>query len=104
MNGKRLLVIFSFILLGSILSAQTFSLLTWNIKDLGGSKDTEEKEVMVDLMRQYDLVLIQEVVAKDPAGARAVAWLADALNRTGSRWDYRVSDPTESPSAYVSER
>lgn len=59
---------------------------------------------MVDVMRDYDLVLVQEVVAKDPAGAQRVAQIADALDRTGSNWDYRVSAPTNSPSPYKSER
>ncbi|GAB4406243.1 MAG: endonuclease/exonuclease/phosphatase family protein [Bacteroidia bacterium] len=84
--------------------AQSFTLLTWNIQHLGGSKDETELAAMVKVMRAYDLVLIQEVVAKDPAGAQAVAQLADLLNRTGSRWDYRISDPTQSPSSQMSER
>ncbi|MEL6670958.1 MAG: endonuclease/exonuclease/phosphatase family protein [Bacteroidota bacterium] len=86
------------------LPAQTVKLLTWNIQDLGRSKDEAEIKEMVKIMRQYDLIAIQEVVAKDPAGARKVAELADLLNRSGNRWDYRISNPTQSPSAYISER
>lgn len=55
-------------------------------------------------MRTFDIVAIQEVVAKDPAGAQAVARLADELNRMGFQWDYQVSDPTQSPSPYIRER
>jgi endonuclease/exonuclease/phosphatase family metal-dependent hydrolase len=33
-------------------------------------------------------------VSTGPAGAQAVARLDAALDRTGFRWDYRVSDPT----------
>jgi endonuclease/exonuclease/phosphatase family metal-dependent hydrolase len=80
------------------------SLISWNIKDLGGTKSNEEIELIARVVRDYDIVAIQEVVAKDPAGAKAVARLADQLNRMGSKWDYRVSDPTKSPSAYISER
>jgi len=43
-------------------------IVTWNIRDLGRSKD-------------YDLVAIQEVVAKDPAGAQAVAKMKFSMNQ-----------------------
>ncbi|MEL6652814.1 MAG: endonuclease/exonuclease/phosphatase family protein, partial [Bacteroidota bacterium] len=63
-----------------------------------------ELAAMVQIMRDYDLVLIQEVVAKDPAGAQKVAAIAEALDRTGTNWDYKISPPTKSPSANYSER
>jgi endonuclease/exonuclease/phosphatase family metal-dependent hydrolase len=49
------------------------------------------------------VVAIQEVVARDPGGAQAVARLAGALNRRGSKWNYTVSDIT-SGTAYKAER
>ena len=52
----------------------------------------------------FDIVLIQEIVGKDPAGIQAVAKIIDELNRLGSKWDYYVSNPTKSPSAKMSER
>lgn len=84
--------------------ASTLNIVSWNIRHLGRTKTQEEIYEMAYLLRHYDLVLIQEVVAKDPAGAQAVARLADELNRTGAQWDYQVSDPTQSPSPYLSER
>lgn len=60
--------------------------------------------MMAKILRDFDVVAIQEVVAKDPAGAKVVATIADELNRLGNQWDYRVSDPTQSPSSYISER
>lgn len=84
--------------------AYSFTIITWNIQDLGRTKTSEEIDAMVQILRNADVVLIQEVVAKDPAGAQKVAALADGLNRTGARWDYRISDPTNSPSPYISER
>jgi endonuclease/exonuclease/phosphatase family metal-dependent hydrolase len=39
---------------------------------------------------------LQEVVA-GPGGSQAVAQLADLLNRKGIKWDYRISNPTNSP-------
>ncbi len=93
-----LLISFVFSLAGN------FSILTWNIQDLGRTKDAIELAAMVQVMRKYDIVLIQEVVAKDPAGVQKVAALVQDLDRTGSNWDYRVSDPTQSPSSNMSER
>lgn len=80
------------------------TLVSWNIQHLGRSKTDEEIWEMAQILRHYDMVAIQEVVAKDPAGAQAVARLADALNRMGFQWDYQVSNPTKSPSVYISER
>lgn len=79
-------------------------ILSWNIQDLGGSKNTQEINQIARIIRDYDIVAIQEVVAKDPKGAQAVAKIADELNRMGSKWDYSISNPTKSPSSYMSER
>jgi len=59
---------------------------------------------MAQVLRGYDVIAIQEVVAKDPAGARAVARLDAALDLTGAEYDYRVSDPTRSSSSQIRER
>ena len=79
-------------------------IITWNIQNLGRSKSDAEIAQMAAVLRHADVVAVQEVVAKDPAGAQAVARLADELNRTGAKWDYQVSLPTKSPSPYISER
>lgn len=78
--------------------------VSWNIQHLGQSKTDDEIAFMANVLRDFDVVAIQEVVAKHPAGAQKVAQLADELNRTGSQWDYIISDPTKSPSVYISER
>jgi endonuclease/exonuclease/phosphatase family metal-dependent hydrolase len=79
-------------------------ILTWNIQDLGRSKNAEEIASIVRIIKEHDIIAIQEVVAKDPAGAQAVAKIVNELNRLGSKWDYSISNPTKSPSSYVSER
>lgn len=79
-------------------------IVTWNIRDLGRTKSQDELAAIAEVIRDFDFVAIQEVVAKDPAGAQAVAKIVDELNRMGSKWDYRISDPTKSPSVYKSER
>jgi endonuclease/exonuclease/phosphatase family metal-dependent hydrolase len=82
----------------------TLKIISWNIQDLGQTKNDLEIEFIVNVMKEFDIVAIQEVVAKHPAGAQKVAQIADELNRKGSKWDYRISNPTNSPSAYMSER
>src|SRR5690554_2205222 len=81
-----------------------YTLATWNIQHLGQSKTDEDRVFMAEVLRDFDIVAIQEVVAKHPAGAQKVAQLADELNRKGAKWDYRISNPTNSPSGYISER
>lgn len=84
--------------------SKTIKIVSWNIQHMGRTKTPEVILEIAKILRSYDLVAIQEVVAKDPAGAQAVARLADELNRMGFQWDYQVSDPTRSPSGNLSER
>ncbi|WP_051285466.1 endonuclease/exonuclease/phosphatase family protein [Aequorivita capsosiphonis] len=84
--------------------SQDLSLASWNIRHLGRTKTSEDIYEIANILRDFDIVAIQEVVAKDPAGAQAVAKIADELNRMGAKWDYQLSDPTKSPSVYISER
>lgn len=81
-----------------------FTLTSWNIRHLGRTKTPEDIYEIANILRDFDIVAIQEVVAKDPAGAQAVAKIADELNRMGAKWDYQISDPTKSPSSNISER
>src|SRR5690554_6319301 len=83
---------------------ENISLASWNIRHLGRTKTPEDIYEIATILKDFDIVAIQEVVAKDPAGAQAVAKIADELNRMGYKWDYQVSDPTKSPSANMSER
>ena len=80
------------------------SLASWNIRHLGRTKTPEDIYEIANILRNFDIVAIQEVVAKDPAGAQAVGKIADELNRMGAKWDYQISDPTKSPSNNMSER
>jgi endonuclease/exonuclease/phosphatase family metal-dependent hydrolase len=69
------------------------AICTWNIQDLGQSKNETEIDFIANTVKGYDILAIVEVVAGD-GGAQAVARLADALNRKGSKWDYSISNPT----------
>jgi len=85
-------------------SETTVSICSWNIKDFGKSRSDAEIEYIANTIKEYDIVLIQEVVAKDPGGAQAVGRLGDALNRKGAKWEYRISDMTSGENSYKRER
>lgn len=79
-------------------------IVSWNIQDLGKTKNSKEILQIAQIVRDFDIIALQEVVAKDPGGAQAVAKIADELNRMGFKWDYQISNPTKSPSGNISER
>lgn len=99
MRGKiRLLILFCLLICSQLGYSQNseFTLISWNIRDFGDSKDSLEIERIAEILRDADIVSIQEVVA-GPGGSKAVARLSDVLNRKGAKWDYQISDPTGSP-------
>ena len=58
-------------------------LLSWNIENLGKSKSDSAITYIANTVKDYDVVVIQEVVAGN-GGAQAVAKLAGELNRKGA--------------------
>ena len=76
-------------------AASDITTCSWNLKDFGKSKSEASIDFIANTVKGVDVLAIQEVVAGN-GGAQAVARLADALNRTGNKWDYTVSDPTTS--------
>jgi endonuclease/exonuclease/phosphatase family metal-dependent hydrolase len=99
---KKITTFALFFVFFSGLSQEPISLISWNIRDFGQTKNSEELDRMAELVRDADILAIQEVVA-GYGGAQAVAKLADNLNRKGAKWDYVISDPTNS-TKYVTER
>ena len=98
-------IIFSvlfFLSLNGIAQQTEISLISWNIRDFGKTKNSDELEKIAELIKAADIVAIQEVVA-GYGGAQAVAKLTEILNRKGAQWDYVISDPTNS-TKYVTER
>ncbi|WP_338769386.1 endonuclease/exonuclease/phosphatase family protein [Bernardetia sp. ABR2-2B] len=72
---------------------ETIKVLSWNLYNFGKSKDAQEIEYIAKKLKDYDIIAIQEV-STSLYGIRAVGKLADELNRTGSKWEYKISDPT----------
>src|SRR5215218_4254329 len=72
----------------------TIKVCSWNLMDFGKTKSEEEIAFIANTVNPYDIVMIQEVVAGDPGGGRAIARLTGALNRKGSAWEYRISEMT----------
>jgi deoxyribonuclease-1-like protein len=96
---KSILLFFLLVSCGLFSQVKLFS---WNVENLGSSKSPSDLLYIVNILKDYDVVALQEVVA-GPGGVQTVAKLADELNRKGSKWDYVVSYPTSS-SAYKTER
>jgi endonuclease/exonuclease/phosphatase family metal-dependent hydrolase len=97
----KIILSFYFFFFYSLLFSQT-TLLSWNIENFGRSKSDSEIQYIAKTIKGYDIIALQEVVA-GYGGAQAVAKLADELNRSGTKWDYTISNPTSS-SAYKTER
>ncbi|MBD0778470.1 endonuclease/exonuclease/phosphatase family protein [Maribacter sp. ANRC-HE7] len=102
MFRKLFLWVFLFLSLGVFSQNREIQLVSWNIQDFGKTKNAAELEQMAEMVRDADILIIQEVVS-GYGGAQAVARLNDVLNRKGSKWDYVISNPTNSPK-YVTER
>lgn len=76
--------------------------LSWNLENFGKSKSESELYFIANAINNYDIIAIQEVVA-GYGGAQAIAKLTAILDQKGSKWDYKISDPT-SGSSYKRER
>lgn len=102
MNKKLLFISILFVSNFLFCQNESIKIVSWNIRDFGQTKSREELEQMADLIKDVDILAIQEVVS-GYGGAQAVARLSDILNRKGAKWDYVISNPTHSP-AYMTER
>lgn len=73
--------------------SQVVNICSWNIQNFGKSKNEAELTYIANVVKEFDLIAIQEVVS-GYGGSQAVARLADELNRLGSNWDYVISNKT----------
>ena len=67
--------------------------LSWNIQNFGLSKSATSIAMIADIMKPYDIIVIQEVNASY-SGPQAIAKLVNSLKSLGADWDYVVSNPT----------
>lgn len=99
---KALLLLLTTFLITITVEAQV-KIMTWNLLNVGKSKTEENIEYIAKVIKQTDIIAIQEVVT-NPSGAQTIAKIQEELNRSsGAKWDYIISDPTVS-SPYRSER
>ncbi len=89
------LKLLSFLFLLAQISIGQISLCSWNLENFGKSKSDSAIIFIANTLKRFDVIAVVEVVAGN-GGAQAVARLADQLNRSGSKWDYTISDPTTS--------
>ncbi|SFT76127.1 Endonuclease/Exonuclease/phosphatase family protein [Lishizhenia tianjinensis] len=81
----------------------SISVLSWNIQDLGQTKNEEELTRITAILKPHDLIAIQEVVAGE-GGVDAVHRLMSILNNDSQQFQFALSEKTNSSSVYASER
>ncbi len=67
--------------------------ISWNLQNLGNSKSDSIVEFMAKTVMDADIIALQEIIAT-PGGSKTLARLVAKLNRTGAKWEYRISNPT----------
>lgn len=71
----------------------TVKIASWNLMNMGLSKNEPEIAFIANVIKDYDIVAIQEVSVEE-AGAQAIARLSEQLNRRGNKWQYDISSYT----------
>lgn len=90
-------------ILGAATDTCPYLFVSWNLENFGRSKSPETIALMAKVLRNADIVAVQEVNAGGNFGAQTVASLADSLSRLGANWDYIVSNKTQ-PASPGAER
>lgn len=82
----------------SQIDTSKLNIISWNIQNFGRSKSESDSvmKYITSKVKIFDIVAIQEVSTSE-FGSQAVAKLDDLLDRTGTSWDYVVSNPTTGP-------
>ena len=63
MFKKNVLILFLLLTFSSFSQQNDFRLISWNIQDFGKTKSSKELNEIADIIREADIVAIQEVVA-----------------------------------------
>ena len=90
-----LMCLFSVVGYSQVIDTAYLNVISWNIQNFGRSKSESDSvmKYICSKVKSHDVVVIQEVSTSE-FGAQAVAKLDALLDRTGTSWDYVVSDPT----------
>ena len=93
-----LMCLFSVVGYSQVIDTAYLNVISWNIQNFGRSKSESDSvmKYICSKVKSHDVVVIQEVSTSE-FGAQAVAKLDALLDRTGTSWDYVVSDPTTGP-------
>lgn len=106
MHRKKssLLFLFIFLLFSFSAIAKNVSVLSWNIQHFGRTKSVETMEFIAEIVQEYDIIAIQEVVGKT-GGVEAVQRLVAILKtwQPEADWSYAIS-PITSGNPHESER
>lgn len=84
-------------------TAQTFTLCTWNIQNMGKSKQAKQIDMMAKNLDQCDLIALQEINTGSD-GKQKVVELTTALNKIKRVFYYSVSEATNSDNPHENER
>lgn len=76
---------------------------SWNLQHFGMHKKAWAIDLMAQSLKNFDVVAVQEINT-GPSGSQAVGKLAEALNRTGNKWAYVISEITTSGNPQEKER
>ncbi|WP_233622008.1 endonuclease/exonuclease/phosphatase family protein [Flavobacterium agrisoli] len=97
----RTLLVLSLLFSRDLVYSQV-KICSWNIENIGGSKSKENLEYIASIIRDFDVIAIQEVVPS-ASGVASIVNLTAILNSNKGHWKYLVSQPTTG-SSYKTER
>lgn len=102
---NQILVLFIWILTIQTVHAKDISVVSWNLQHFGQSKSDSIIGVIAEIVQDFDIIAIQEVVGKSTGGVQAVDRLKKQLEemQPKAHWKYVVSGRT-SGNPYQSER
>ena len=93
------LLIFCFPIL-SFCKSKELTIATWNLQHFGKSKSDSIIQVIAEVVKDFDIIAIQEVVGKS-GGKKALARLKIALNQHAGSWQFVLSErPTTGNNQY----
>lgn len=82
-----------FLLLLCFSSYSQVKVVSWNLQNFGNSKSDSIIEFIAKTISDADIVALQEILASH-GGEKSVARLAAALSSSGTKWEFKVSNPT----------